>query len=156
MTEPYYYQTEIEWTGQKRGELHSPLLPDIGVATPPEFNGHPGAWTPEHLFVSAVNSCFMTTFLAVAEMSKLEFTTFRAEAVGKLEKVEGQGYMMTEVIIRPRLMLRHIRDTERAGRILEKAEKNCLVSKSVRSAVKIEPLIEVGAEAEAERVETLA
>ncbi|HKS28690.1 MAG TPA: OsmC family protein [Pyrinomonadaceae bacterium] len=156
MTEPYYYRTEVEWTGQKRGELRSPMLPDIRIATPPEFNGHAGAWTPEHLFVSAVNSCFMTTFLAVAEMSKLEFTSFKSDAVGKLEKVEGQGYMITEVIICPRLTILHARDTDRAGRILEKAEKNCLVSKSVRSAVKIEPLIEVSAESEAEDVGALA
>jgi peroxiredoxin-like protein len=155
MTEPYYYRTEVEWAGQKRGELYSTMLPTIHVATPPEFNGHAGAWTPEHLFVSALNSCFMTTFLAVAEMSKLEFESFRADAVGKLENVEGEGYMITEVIISPRLTLRHARDRDRAGKILEKAEKNCLVSKSVRSAVIIEPIMELEAEAEAKE-KTLA
>jgi peroxiredoxin-like protein len=151
MTEPYFYQAEIEWTGDGRGELRSPTLPDIRVAAPPEFKGHENVWTPEHLFVAAVNSCFMTTFLSIAEMSKLDFMSFKADAVGRLEKVEGQGYMMTEVTVRPQLVIRRAQDADRARRILEKAEKHCLISNSVKSVVRMEPeiAVEVGAEAEA-------
>jgi peroxiredoxin-like protein len=150
MTESYFYLTEIEWTGDRRGELHSPTLPDIRVATPPEFKGHENTWTPEHLFVAAVNSCFMTTFLAIAEMSKLDFTNFKAEAIGRLEKPDGQGYVVTEITVRPRLTIRRAQDADRARRILEKAEKHCLISNSVKSAVRLEPEIAVEAGAEAE------
>lgn len=122
--------------------MRSLSLPDIQVAAPPEFKGHGGAWTPEHLFVASVSSCFMTTFLAIAELSKLEFVSFSAEAAGKLEKVEGQGYLMTEVVIRPRLVIRRAQDAERAARILEKAERNCLISNSVTTAVRLEPSVE--------------
>ena len=148
MSAPFYYETGVEWTGEKRGRLRSPALPALEVATPPEFNGHEHVWSPEHLFVAAVNSCFMTTFLAIAEMSKLEFTDFSADAVGKLERVDGQGYMVTEVTVRPRLTIRRARDADRASRILEKAEKHCLISNSVKSVVRMEPVIEVGEEAE--------
>lgn len=150
MTTPYFYQTEVEWTGEKRGELRSPGLPGIQVASPPEFKGHENIWTPEHLFVSAVNSCFMTTFLAIAEMSKLEFTSFTAEALGKLEKLEGQGFMMTQIIIRPRLYIGRAEDRDRAERILEKAERSCLISNSVKTVVKLETEITVGREAAVE------
>jgi peroxiredoxin-like protein len=143
MTEPYFYQTEVEWTGERRGELRAPSMPTVCVAAPPEFKGHENTWTPEHLFVAAVASCFMTTFLAIAENSKLEFAGFRCDAVGKLEKAEGQGYTVTEVTLRPRLTVRRAQDSERAARILEKAEKHCLISNSVRSAVRMEPVIEI-------------
>jgi peroxiredoxin-like protein len=154
MTEPYFYQTVVEWVGERKGELRAPSLPDIRVATPPEFKGHENVWSPEHLFVAAVNSCFMTTFLAIAEMSKLDFTSFKADAVGKLEKPDGQGYMMTEVTVRPRLVIRRAQDADRARRILEKAEKHCLISNSVKSVVRMEPeiAVEVGAGAEAAAV----
>jgi len=138
-TLPYYYETEVEWIEQRKGDLESPGLASLQVASPPEFHGHEGVWTPEHYFVAAVNSCFMTSFLAIAEMSKLEFVSFDCRAVGKLEKVEGIGLQMTEVIVKPKLVIRLGKDLERAQRILEKAEKNCLISNSIKSSVKLEP-----------------
>jgi len=137
-TLPYFYETEVEWRDQRRGDLESPGLAPLQVASPPEFHGHEGVWTPEHYFVAAVNSCFMTTFLAIAEMSKLEFVSFDCKAVGKLEKVEGIGLQITEVIVRPKLVIRHDKDLERAQRILENAEKNCLISNSIKSSVRLQ------------------
>ena len=56
----------------------------IEVATPPEFpKGIAGIWSPEHLFVAAISGCLMTTFLAIAENSTLEFTSFSCQAKGK-------------------------------------------------------------------------
>jgi peroxiredoxin-like protein len=139
MENQYGYSTEVAWTGERRGDLSAPRLPDLAVDAPPEFKGHEGVWTPEHLFVAAVNSCFMTTFLAIAENSQLEFVSFSADAKGKLEKLEGQGFIMTEVVLRPKLLVSHARDVERAGRILEKAEKNCLISNSIKTETRLEP-----------------
>ena len=146
MENQYSYATEVEWTGERRGDLSAPHLPDLEVDAPPEFKGHEGVWTPEHLFVAAVNSCFMTTFLAIAENSKLEFVSFSADAKGKLEKLEGQGFIMTEVLLRPKLLVCHARDLERAGRILEKAEKHCLISNSIKTETRLEPKVDSAGE----------
>lgn len=135
------YKTEVEWTGERHGELRAPALPKLDVDAPPEFKGHDGVWTPEHLFVASVNSCFMTTFLAIAENSKLEFVKFHADAEGTLEKVEGQGLMMTHITLRPQLVLKHSRDTERALRIFEKAEKHCLIANSIRTETTLDPQV---------------
>jgi len=137
-TLPYYYETEVEWTEQKMGELEAPGLESLQVASPPEFQGHEGIWTPEHYFVASVNSCFMTTFLAIAQMSKLEFVSFDSKATGKLDKVEGVGYQMTEIILHPNLVIRYSKDLEKAYRLLEKAEKNCLISNSIKTQVRLE------------------
>ena len=139
MENKYFYSTEVEWTGERRGDLRAPVLPSIHVDAPPEFKGHEGSWTPEHLFVASVNSCFMTTFLAIAENSKLDFVSFKADAKGKLEKLAGQGFMMTEITLRPKLIITNARDAERASRILEKAERNCLISNSVKAEIRLEP-----------------
>jgi peroxiredoxin-like protein len=142
MENNYYYTTEVEWTGERHGDLSAPVLPGLKVDAPPEFKGHEGVWTPEHLFVASVNSCFMTTFLAIAENSKLDLVSFTAGAKGKLEKVADQGFVMTEITLRPKLVLRNARDAERASRILSKAEKNCLISNSIKATTKLEPKIE--------------
>ena len=146
MENRYFYTTEVEWTGERHGDLRAPRLSIMQVDAPPEFKGHEGKWTPEHLFVASVNTCFMTTFLAIAENSKLEFVSFSADAQGKLEKLEGRGFIMTEVVLRPKLLINHARDVERAGRILEKAEKNCLISNSIKTETKLEPEISFAAE----------
>jgi peroxiredoxin-like protein len=139
---PYYYETEVDWINGRDCALGAPGMPDIEIAPPPEFQGTLGVWTPEHLFVASVSCCYVTTFLAIAELSKLEFAAISCGATGKLEKVEGSGFEVTEITLRPNLVLRHTRDTERAGRILEKAERNCLISKSIRTVVRLQPQIE--------------
>jgi peroxiredoxin-like protein len=143
MENSYSYSTEVEWTGERTGDLRAPGLPSLQIDAPPEFKGHDGAWTPEHLFVASVNSCFLTTFLAIAENSKLEFVSFKAGAKGKLEKLDGQAFMMTEIVLRPRLVTRNARDAERASRILEKAEKHCLISNSVKTKIRLEPEVNI-------------
>ena len=143
MEDNYYYTTQVEWTGERHGDLSAPVLPSLKGDAPPEFKGHQGVWTPEHLFVASVNSCFMTTFVAIAENSKLEFESFRADAIGKLEKIADKGFMMTEITLQPKLVLRNARDAERASRILEKAEKHCLISNSIKTQTKLEAEIKL-------------
>lgn len=143
---PYFYETDVEWTGEREGELRSPNLPTLEIAAPPEFHGPERRWTPEHLYVASVGACFMTTFLAIAQLSKLEFLSFSVKAKGKLEKMEALGYQMTEIVLRPRAVLRSNRDFDRATRIMEQTGKNCLISKSIKTVIKIEPELFVAQE----------
>jgi len=148
---PHYYNIQIQWNKDRKGFMCSPELnaPSqnggcIEVATPPEFpKGIPGIWSPEHLFTASVSSCLMTTFLAVAENSKLEFNSFSCNAKGKLEQVDGK-FLMTEVILEPTVTIPHERDRERAERVLQKAEAACLISNSIKSKVSMMPTIVVG------------
>jgi len=139
----HFYTTDVVWTGERQGNLTAPALPSLEVDAPPEFRGHEGVWTPEHLFVGAINACFMTTFVAIAENSKLDFVDFDSKATGKLEKHDEHGLMMTLVVLRPRLTIRNARDEERAFRILEKAERNCLIANSVKARIRLEPEIRI-------------
>jgi peroxiredoxin-like protein len=143
MSEPrsFYYETEIEWTKEKEGHIKGATLPAISVGAPPEFKGREGQWTPEHLFVASINTCFMLTFLAIAENSKLPLVSFSSTAKGKLEKVAGSSYQITEIVIKPRVVIASVEDLGRIGRILEKAKENCFISNSIKSTVKIQPEI---------------
>jgi peroxiredoxin-like protein len=134
------YNVNLNWKEGRIGSMQSPELNDtITVATPPEFEGGvPGIWSPEHLFTASVVSCFMTTFLAIAGFSKLEFEAFDCEATGVLSKVDGK-FMMTEIELRPKLHLSDQSKIDRALRILEKAEANCLITNSVRAKVTLKP-----------------
>lgn len=144
METTHLYHTSVEWTEQRKAKLTSPGLPPVEVATPPEFPaGHEGFWSPETLYVAAAEGCLMTTFLAIAENSKLEVTSYRSEAEGKLEKT-ADGFRMTEITIKVRLVIPDEGKVERAQRILEKAEQHCLISKSMKTEVHLVPEVSVG------------
>jgi organic hydroperoxide reductase OsmC/OhrA len=78
----YTYHTSVKWTEQRKGVISCAGKPDIQVATPPEFKGHDGIWSPEDLFVASANLCLMTTFLSVAERAGLAFTSYESAAEG--------------------------------------------------------------------------
>ena len=107
----------------------------IEVATPPQFpKGMPGIWSPEHLFTASVSSCFMTTFLAIAENSRLEFEAFSCKATGILENIDGK-FLMSEVVLEPTVTIINKEDQARAERVFQRTEANCLISNSIKSKV---------------------
>lgn len=146
--EPHYYNVDINWNTDRKGVMCSPeLIKDAGscieVATPPEFpKGIAGIWSPEHLFTAAVSSCLMTTFLSIAENSKLEFTNFSCKSKGKLEQVDGK-FMMSEIILEPVVTINDEKDREKAERVLQKSESACLISNSVKSKIIMHSTIKV-------------
>ena len=142
--EPHYYNVNVNWESDRKGKLTSPELPTvIEVATPPQFpKGVEGIWSPEHLFTAAVSSCLMTTFLSIAENSKLEFKSFSCASKGKLEQVDGK-FLMTEVILEPTLVIANEAGRAKAERLLQKSEAACLISNSVKAKVTMLPIIKV-------------
>jgi peroxiredoxin-like protein len=134
--ESHNYTVNLKWTSDRKGEISSPELTDkITIATPPQFNkGIENIWSPEHLLTAAVNSCYMTTFLAIAENFKFEFIDFVCEAKGVLEQIDGK-FLMTEILLTPTLTLAQGVDKEKAERILQKSEVACLISNSIKSKV---------------------
>ena len=137
------YKTGVKWLGEKRGFLSSLDKPDIEVATPPEFKGHPGIWSPEDLFVASVNSCIMTTFLYYAEKEGIEFLGYESQAEGILERVNRQ-FAFSEIKIRPLVLVKQDTDIQRAKDLLERSEKTCLISNSIKAKVGVFPEIKVG------------
>ncbi len=144
-TQEHQYEVNITWNEGRVGTMSSPALDEsIKVATPPEFpGGVEGIWSPEHLFVSSVSSCFMTTFLAIAEYSKLDYESLKVEAVGTMGKVDGK-FAMTDVILRPVLEITDEKQEAKALRIMEKAEAACLITRSITSNMIFEPKVLIG------------
>ena len=140
----FIYRTKVSWVREKRGILSSAGKPDIEVAVPPEFGGHENIWTPEELFVASVNICIKTTFLYYARRNNLEFLSYESEAEGILERAEN-GFMFTEIKIIPKIVITLSSQIEKAKELIELSEKNCLISNSIKSKVKVIPEIRLEA-----------
>lgn len=134
------YQTAVRWTEQRKGVISCAGKPEVLVATPPEFKGHDGIWSPEDLFVASVNVCLMTTFLAVAERAGLAFSSYESTAEGRLELVEGK-FQFTAITIKPVIALKPGGDATNAKDLIGKAERSCLISNSMKPTVTLEVTI---------------
>jgi organic hydroperoxide reductase OsmC/OhrA len=145
MIESHDYLLHIEGTGPKTGIMTADEdgLPALHVASPPEFGGPEAIWSPEHLFVAAVSSCLMTTFRSIADLSKLDIVAYSDDPVGHLVRDESRMYRIESVTLRPRVTISDPEKVDRAIRLLEKAERACLVSRSVSAEIHLEPTVDV-------------
>jgi organic hydroperoxide reductase OsmC/OhrA len=138
--ESHFYSVDVNWENNRKGIMCSSELNKnnsicIKVATPPEFpKGTAGIWSPEHLFIAAVNDRLMTPFLAIIENSTFEFTSFSCWANGKLEMIEGKLWM-SEMLLKPTAVIHNEDYRSKAIRILKKAGDACLVARSMKSKI---------------------
>ena len=145
MIESHDYVVELTNTGLKTGIVGAPAdgLTDLDVASPPEFGGPEGVWSPEHMFVGALATCLMTTFRAIAEASGLEVVDYSDTATGHLKRGDSRMYSFETVTLRPIITIADPSKVDRALRLIHKADAACLVSRSVASQVIVEPTITV-------------
>ena len=137
------YRVEASGAGGRNGVVHAEgILPAISFSPPPEFQGEVGRWTPEHFLVAAVASCFVSTFEGLAQTSRLEFDSLRLAAEGVLSK-QDCGWRFTEIRLRPAVTLQKEEDRDRTVRLLEKAEKSCLVARSLACKVIVFPVVQI-------------
>lgn len=131
---PIIFTTELYWSGDKIGVVGSPLLKSFSVSTSPEFGGPESEWSPEQLFLSAITSCFLSTYLVFVNKMKIENTGFECTATGQVEIVDGK-YKFTYIHIYPKAFVGNDIDVERARVAMEKAKKYCLISNSVNAEI---------------------
>lgn len=140
--ERHEYRVNLSRTGDRVASLEaSGISETIEVATPPEFpGGVEGVWSPEHLFTASVVSCFFTTFEAIAEYSKFDFVDLKVESSGVMEKMDGK-FVMSKVLLKAVLTIKDETGEKKGHRLLEKAEQICLITRSVKTEVHLEPTV---------------
>jgi peroxiredoxin-like protein len=140
---PHHYQVNLRSGAGPYAALSSTGLPELQTAPPADFDGPGDAWSPEHLLLAAVGSCFLFTFEAIARASKLAFVSMELSGEGIVDRKDGITRFST-IVLRPTLRLTSRDDYERAARIMEKSEQACLVSASLLTPVHLEPEIVIG------------
>jgi peroxiredoxin-like protein len=135
---PHRYAVHLAGGATGYAALSAPELPNLASAPPRDFEGPGDAWSPEQLLVAAVEACFAFTLRAVAAASKVDVVSLEVTGEGVVDRSDGR-IRFTEIVLRPRLVVPHGADPERALRVLEKSEKACLVSASLSTPVRLEP-----------------
>jgi peroxiredoxin-like protein len=140
---PHRYRVNGSGSVTGEVELSADRLIMLRSASPAEFDGPGDRWSPETLLVGAVADCFILTFRAIAKASGLSWVSLECDVTGTLDRVD-RVTRFTDFAIAARLIVPGKRDTERARHALEKAERDCLISRSLKAAVSLEATVASG------------
>src|SRR5438552_16442865 len=119
MENEHLYHVVAWWSSGKSGLVKSDSAPNaIHFTAPLQFGGFEGRWSPEDLLLAAVAGCYTTTFRALAEYSKFEYTDVEGQARGVAWKEEW-GYNFDCIVIRPTLTMSSEIEYQQASRLME-------------------------------------
>ena len=127
---PHHYAVTAHGAAEGEVAVSARGLGKLRTAPPAAFGGPGDRWSPETLLVAAVADCFVLSFRAIARASSFAWRSLDCSVEGVLDRVDG-GLRFTELHLRARLVVEEGVDEGRARRLLEKAEKGCLVSNSL-------------------------
>ncbi len=148
MSNTAVYHTTVQWRGEHWGHVAMGNGPEMPFSAPPDAQGHAGVLTPEDAFVAAVNACVMLMFIWAAERFKLDLQSYECRAEGtKLVELD-RTEIFSEVRLWPRIRVaangaRAEVVQARIEKALRAAHKYSLIANSVKSAIIIEPQIEI-------------
>lgn len=148
MSKTAVYHTTVQWKGAHWGHIAMGNGPEMPFSAPPDAEGHPDVFTPEDAFVAAVNTCVMLMFIWATERFKLDLQSYECRAEGtKLVELD-RTEIFTEVKLWPEIRVAAGAESPqvveaRVAKALRAAQKYSLVANSVKSAVLVEPTIEI-------------
>lgn len=139
---PHHYLASASGGNQGNIVVSGEGLPDLDTQAPPQFGGPEGVWSPETMLSAAVANCFILSFRAIARASKFDWTSLMCDVEGVLERPERVTFF-TVFNVHAVLHVPSGAKLEMAQRLLEKAEKICLVTASLKSEVVLTTDIQV-------------
>lgn len=144
---PHRYR--VKGAGRITGdvELAADRLTMLPSSPPAEFGGPGDRWSPETLLVGAVADCFILTFRAIAKASRVSWISLDCDVTGTLDRVDSVT-QFTRFDMKAHLSVPDGANVEAAQHALEKAERNCLISNSLRASVVLDATVEIVAPAE--------
>jgi organic hydroperoxide reductase OsmC/OhrA len=132
----FAYTASLARESGRRARVTAGEREPIATAPPGDFpGGDERRWSPEHLYLAALESCTMLSFLAHAEHHGVPVREYSAEIEGTIQRREPDGrYAFVSVLHRPTVTVaRGHRDAARS--LCERAERDCFVSASTNAEI---------------------
>lgn len=112
---------------------------DVQVDAAPDWGGNPASTNPEQALASALSSCHMMTFLALAAKAKWPVASYHDHAVAYLGKNPSGQMAVTRVDLHP--VVRFDTGFEISSgeleRMQERAHRYCFIANSLADSIEI-------------------
>jgi organic hydroperoxide reductase OsmC/OhrA len=135
----FIYGVSLRREAGRHARVESEGRVAIEVGPPGDFPGGDHArWSPEHLFLSALSSCMMLSFLAHADHADVDVEEYTSAIEGTVRRrADDNRYAFTAIQVRPRIVVgRGQLETVRG--FLAKAERDCFISASTTAKIDVE------------------
>jgi organic hydroperoxide reductase OsmC/OhrA len=131
------YSIDIEGKPLLRGSAH------------PNFRGDAAQHDPEDLFLAAITSCHMLSYLGLCARRNVRVLTYEDRASGVLALRAAGGGRFTEVTLRPVVTLAHGADEHLARELHQAAHEACFIANSCSVPIRVQATVRKEAEARA-------
>ena len=145
------YESKLVWLGGATGTADYATYDrnySISIAGKPEvagsadamFKGDGTRLNPEDLFVAAISSCHLLSYLALCARNKINVASYEDDAVGTLTLNPDWSGKFEEVVLRPRVRISS-GDVDLALKLHEKAHHECFIANSCSCPIRNEPTV---------------
>jgi len=152
MANPHFYRAKVKWTGGDRGpavsyESYSRAFrvdmagkASIEGSADPSYRGDAVRVNPEEMLVASISSCHLLTYLALAVRARMDVVSYEDDAEGIMQ-MEGDKMKVTDVILRPSIVLGPGADLDKAQALHDQAHAQCFIANSVTCDIRVEAMI---------------
>ncbi|MFA1821772.1 OsmC family protein [Virgibacillus oceani] len=137
----HHFHLKADWPGGRNSEgyIEAGNL-KTKISIPPEMNG-PGIGTnPDEMLLGAAATCYIITLAAMIERAALPLQEMSLESEGIVDVTNG-GFTYKKIIHKPTVSLKDgatEKEHKTLGRLVEKAEKSCMISRAIKGNVEVE------------------
>lgn len=132
---PHHYSAKVCRTFASRAQVLAPPRATLMGGPSSEFDGDAASWSPEHLLLSSLGLCMLTTFEAFAARDGIEVQNWNAQLEGDVER-SPEGLIFTSIIMT--LDMELTGNVDAVEKTIEDAKQYCLVLNSLRVPVVVE------------------
>ncbi|QAS53235.1 OsmC family protein [Halobacillus litoralis] len=137
----HHFHLKADWPGGRNevGYIESDKL-KTEISIPKEMNGPDIGTNPDEMLLGAAATCYIISLAAMIERADLPLKELDMESEGIVDVTEGV-FTYKKIIHRPRVLLSSEADEvdlNKLNRLIEKAEKSCMISKAIEGNVELE------------------
>jgi len=84
----------------------------------------------------------MASFLTAIENSTIQIISIESSSSCTIEAIKGKD-TITEIILRPKVVIPYFQNPERVRYILEKSKNSCLILDSIKPNIRLDPEVSI-------------
>ena len=136
---PHHYSATISRTFASRARVEAPPRTPLVGSPSPEFDGDATAWSPEHLMLSSLGLCMLTTFEAFCARDQVDLVAWNASLNGTVERGK-HGLIFSSIVLSLDIEVAGA-GADKVEQTLEDAKRYCLIINSLSVPVVVETQI---------------
>ncbi|HMB89811.1 MAG TPA: OsmC family protein [Rhodothermales bacterium] len=149
------YLAQVTWEGNlgqgtsnytsysRSYRVHIAGKPDLAGTADPMFRGEPDKHNPEDLFLTALATCHMLSYLALCARKGIQVIGYEDEARGVLALEPRGGGRFEEVTLRPVVTIADAEHVALAEQLHDTAHDLCFIANSCSAPVHHEATVQV-------------